>query len=149
MLLTFSFFKISLWTCFKWLTEICVVVLLAFHCILGKAGAHPSQHPANPIPLLLNACYLGSILYMMPQMCLYDVVTDHIKACPSTNLKNLTAGCSVSSSSGSWRDSTLTQVWDIATYCGVISVIKNKVNLSSSMIIKESLLSFILGNFRV
>lgn len=38
-------------------------------------------------------------------------------------------------------------------YCNILwsflSIIKNKANLSSSMFIKESLLSFILGNFRV
>lgn len=49
----------SLWTCFKWLTEIGVVVLLASHCILGKAGACPSQHPTNPNPCAVKCLLFG------------------------------------------------------------------------------------------
>lgn len=118
-----AFFKMSLWTCFK-ASKFVWLCCWLFTVPWGRQGPVFTNTQQTPIPLLLNICYLGNIL--LPQMCLSGVVTDHIKACPGTNQKNLTAECSASWSSGSWRDSTLTQVWDIATYCGVTSVIKNR-----------------------
>lgn len=49
----------SPWTCCEWLTEICMVVLLAFPCTLGKAGACPYQHPTNPNPSAVKCLLFG------------------------------------------------------------------------------------------